>query len=365
MASKSIKRIAVMTGGGDCPGLNAVIRAVTKTAIKKYKLEVIGIKDGYLGIIEDRMHPLSYNDVSNILTVGGTILGSCNRSNPSKYPVKTASGTRYRDVTKKCLKHLTDRGIDALICIGGDGTMASAARFAKMGIPVMGVPKTIDNDLPVTDFTFGFDTAVTTATEAIDKVHTTAGSHHRVMVVEVMGRYAGWIALASGVASGSDIILLPEIPYDIEKVRKAVIDRSKKGKGYSIIVVAEGAKPIGGKMAIAKIDSKSPDPIRLGGIANVISEQLSDGEDIHCRAVVLGHVQRGGTPTPRDRTLATMFGNTAIELLMKGTKNHLVVQKQGKLTSVPLSKIAGKIKTVPKNHPLIKAAKAVGTSFGI
>lgn len=365
MSAKKIKRIAVMTGGGDCPGLNAVIRAVAKTAIRKYKLEVIGIKDGYLGIIEDRMHPLQYNDVSNILTVGGTILGSCNRSNPSKYPVETASGIRYKDVTKKCMKNLQGRGIDALICIGGDGTMASAANFAKLGIPVMGVPKTIDNDLPITDVTFGFDTAVTTATEAIDKVHTTAGSHHRVMVVEVMGRYAGWIALHAGVASGSDIILLPELPYDIEKVRQAVLARSKKGKGYSIIVVSEGAKQKGGKLTVARTIANSPDPIRLGGIANVLASELSDGEGLDCRAVVLGHIQRGGTPTPYDRTLATLFGNTAIELLMKGTKNHLVVQKAGKLTSVPLSRIAGKIKTVPKNHPLIKAAKAVGTSFGI
>jgi len=366
MGTKKIKRIAVMTGGGDCPGLNAVIRAVTKTAITKYKLEVLGIEDGYLGIIEDRKRVLDYTDVSNILTIGGTILGSCNRSNPSRYPVETSTGKiQYRDISGKCVKRLADWGVDALICIGGDGTMASAAKFAKLGVTVMGVPKTIDNDLPVTDFTFGFDTAVTTATEAIDKVHTTAGSHHRVMIVEIMGRYAGWLTLYSGVASGSDIILIPEIPYNIDKVREAVLKRSKKGKGYSIIAVAEGAKPKGGKMVVAKKIATSPDPIRLGGIANMLAEQLPNNNDLSCRAVVLGHVQRGGTPTPHDRTLATLYGHTAIELLMKGTKNHLVVFKDGKLSSVPLARIAGKIKTVPKNHPLIRAAKAVGTSFGV
>lgn len=366
MTTRKIKRIAVMTGGGDCPGLNAVIRAVTKTAQTKYNLEVIGIEDGYLGIIEDRKRVLSYEDVSNILTVGGTILGSCNHANPSNYPVMTKSGkVRYRDISDKCIETLKSWGVDALICIGGDGTMASAARFAKLGIPVMGVPKTIDNDLPATDFTFGFDTAVTTAAEAIDKVHTTAGSHHRVLIVEIMGRYAGWLTLYAGVASGSDIILIPEIPFELEKIRQAVIKRSKKGKRYSIIAVAEGAKPKGGKMTVAKTIATSPDPIRLGGIANMLAEQLPDGLNIDCRAVVLGHVQRGGTPTPHDRNLATLYGHTAIELLMKGTKNHLVVMKDGKLSSVPLSRIAGKIKTVPKNHPLIRAAKAVGTSFGV
>lgn len=354
-----------MTGGGDCPGLNAVIRAVTKTAITKYNIDVFGIEDGYRGLIENRIRPLSYDDVSNILTVGGTILGSCNRSNPFKYAVKTGKSTRFKDVSDTCVKTLKDNSIDALVCIGGDGTMASAAEFAKKGIPIIGVPKTIDNDLPVTDVTFGFDTAVTTATEAIDKVHTTAGSHHRVMIVEVMGRYAGWIALHAGVASGSDIILIPEIPYELQKVRQAVIARSKKGKGYSIIVVAEGAKPKGGRMTVANVMASSPDPIRLGGIANLLAHQIPDGSEISCRAVVLGHVQRGGTPTPHDRALATMFGHTAIEILVKGVRNHLVVYTGGKLSSVPLARIAGKIKTVPKNHPLVRAAKAVGTSFGV
>ena len=365
MKAARIKSIAIMTGGGDCPGLNAVIRAVAKTAINKYDLEVWGIEDGYLGLIEDRLHILSYNDVSNILTVGGTILGSCNNANPFKYPVKCGNRTRTRDLSADCIKLLAGYGADALICIGGDGTMASASEFAKKGLTVMGVPKTIDNDLYGTDVTFGFDTAVTTATEAIDKIHTTASSHHRVMIIEVMGRYAGWIGLHSGVASGADIILLPEIPYEIDKICEVVLRRSERGKRFSIVVAAEGAKPKGGKMVVAKKLKDSPDPIRLGGIANVLAQQIGAAAGLDCRSVVLGHVQRGGTPTPFDRTLATSFGHKAIELLMKGTKNHLVVQKDGKLSSIPLSQVAGKIKTVGRNHYLIRAALAVGTSFGV
>ena len=239
---KGIKSIAVMTGGGDCPGLNAVIRAVTKTAIKRFGLKVWGIEDGFLGLIEDRMHILSYDEVSNILTVGGTILGSSNTANPFAYRERVGKASRVRDVSNKCIEFLTGRNIDALVCIGGDGTMTSAAAFARKGVAIIGVPKTIDNDLYGTDITFGFNTAVNTATEAIDKVHTTASSHHRVMIVEVMGRYAGWIALHSGVASGADIILIPEIPYRIDKICDCVLSRSKRGRRFSIVVIAEGAK---------------------------------------------------------------------------------------------------------------------------
>ncbi|MCK5001360.1 MAG: ATP-dependent 6-phosphofructokinase [Anaerohalosphaera sp.] len=363
-ATKKIRSIAVLTGGGDCPGLNAVIRAVTKTAINRYGLEVWGIQDGYLGLIEKRLAKLRYDDVSNILTVGGTILGSSNKSNPSAFPVKHGKGTRLADVTDSCVETLKDNGIDALVCIGGDGTMASAATFVKKGIPVMGVPKTIDNDVYGTDVTFGFDTAVTTATEAIDKLHTTASSHHRIMVVEVMGRYAGWIALHAGIASGSDVILIPEIPYSLDKICQAVEKRSKKGRRYSIIIAAEGAKPSGGKMTVARTVKDSPDPIRLGGIAEMLVDQIHTTTGLEAREVVLGHIQRGGTPSPYDRVLATGFGNKAIELLMAGTPNHLVVWKDGKLSSVLITKIAGKIKTVKKNSDLVKAAKAVGTSFG-
>lgn len=365
MAKQRIKKIAVLTGGGDCPGLNAVIRAVTKTAVNRYKLEVWGIEDGYEGLIEDRIRPLSYDDVSGILTVGGTILGSSNTSNPFSYPVQSGERIVRRDVSDACIANLKKRGIEALICIGGDGTMASAGDFAKKGLTVMGVPKTIDNDVWGTDITFGFNTAVTTATEAIDKIHTTASSHHRVMIVEVMGRYAGWIALHAGVAGGSDVILMPEIPYRLDKIADYVLARSKKGRRFSIITVAEGAKPKDGKQVVYEIIKDSPDPIRLGGVSGVLADQLAKVTGLSCRAVNLGHVQRGGSPTPFDRVLATNFGHYALELLMKGQINNLVVWKDGKLGDMPLSRIAGKIKTVKLNDPLIAAARAVGTSFGV
>jgi len=362
---KQYKRIAIMTGGGDCPGLNAVIRAVTKTAINRYGLEVWGIEDGYHGLIENRMCPLRYEDVSNILTVGGTILGSCNKSNPFAYSVPFGGGMRKRDVSDLCLQNLAQHQIDALVCVGGDGTMSSAAAFTQKGLTVMGVPKTIDNDLWGTEVTFGFDTAVITATEAIDKIHTTASSHHRVMIVEVMGRYAGWIALYAGVAGGSDVILIPEIPYRLDKIAEYVHARSQKGKRFSIITVAEGAKPKGGQAFVAKVLKDSPDPIRLGGISAVLADQLEQLTGLSCRSVVLGHVQRGGIPSPHDRVLATQFGHHAIDLLMKGQTNRLVVWKNGGLDSIPLRQVAGRIKTIPMNHPLVRSAKALNTSFGV
>ncbi len=366
MAKSKIRNIAILTGGGDCPGLNAVIRAVTKTAINKYHLNVFGIEDGYRGLIENRIFPLTFANASGILDVGGTILGSCNKSNPFKFPVKTASGkTVMQDVSDLCIQNLAEKNVDALICVGGDGTMTSAADFAKKGMPVMGVPKTIDNDVYGTDTTFGFDTAVYTATDALDKLHTTASSHHRIMIVEVMGRYAGWIALYSGIAGGADVILMPEFPYDIKKVCDYVIERGKVGKKFSIIVVAEGAKPKGGHMVISKTDNNSPDPIKLGGIANVLSEQIGHLTGLDTRATILGHVQRGGTPTPRDRQLGTMFGYLAVDYLMKGVKNQLVILNDNHPGCVPLAKIRGKIKTVKPNDPMVLAAKAVKTSFGV
>jgi phosphofructokinase-like protein len=365
MAAKRIRSIAVLTGGGDCPGLNAVIRAVVKTAINRYGLEVWGVQDGYLGLIENRMDRLGFNDVSNILTLGGTILGTSNTANPFRFAVQSGRRMQYKDVSRDCMRVLAERRIDALVCIGGDGTMATAAQFARQGLTVMGVPKTIDNDLWGTDVTFGFDTAVQTATEAIDKVHTTASSHHRVMIVEVMGRYAGWIAVYAGVAGGADVILIPEIPYDLEKICAYVGERSRRGKRFSIIVVAEGAKAKDGQMVVSRRIAGSPDPIRLGGIGPVLADQISRRTGLECRAVILGHVQRGGTPTPHDRTLATNFGFTAIELLLAGVKNHLVVLKNGRFSSIPLQQVAGRIKTVPRNHNLLRAARAVNTSFGV
>jgi ATP-dependent phosphofructokinase / diphosphate-dependent phosphofructokinase len=366
MKAQRIRTIAVMTGGGDCPGLNAVIRAVAKAAQAKYGLDVWGIEDGYLGLIENRMRQLQPHDVSGILTVGGTILGTSNTSDPFRFGIRKDGGQEFADVSTQCMDHLRSRGIDALICIGGDGTMKSAAKFAKLGIPVMGVPKTIDNDLVGTDFTFGFNTAVTTATEAIDKIHTTASSHHRVMIVEVMGRYAGWIALHAGIAGGADVILIPEIPYKLDKIGHCICERARHGKRFSIICVAEGAKEKGGKLTVQHTIKNSPDPIRLGGIANKLQYDIEQRTGLESRAVILGHIQRGGTPSPFDRVLATNFGFTAISLLMEqGVKNHLVVFKESKFTSIPLSQVAGKIKTVPKDHFLIKAAMSIKTSFGV
>ena len=363
--AKKIKTIGVMTGGGDCPGLNAVIRAVAKTAMTRYNLNVIGIHDGFLGLIENHLTPLNFDDVSGILTRGGTILGSSNKANPAKFAVEINGVKKFRNVSKKCVKHAQDAGIEAIVCIGGDGTMSGAAGMVKHGLDFIGVPKTIDNDLWGTDITFGFDTAVTTATEAIDKIHTTAASHSRVMIVEVMGRYAGWIALHSGVAGGADIILMPEFDYDLDKIIKYIEQRKAYGRNYTIIVAAEGTKPKGGEMVVHKVDKFSPDPIRLGGIGNKLAKDIEAASGIDCRAVVLGHVQRGGTPSPNDRALATAFGHFALEQLVAGKRNRVVVMKNNELTTVPLSQVANKVRTVNASNRLVKAAKAVGTSFGI
>jgi len=359
-----LTRIGVLTGGGDCPGLNAVIRAVTKPALSG-GLEVVGIEDGYLGLIENRARLLSYLDVSGILTAGGTILGSCNRANPAEYAVPDGQGGwQTLDVRDRVVEHCRDLGIGALVVIGGDGTMSGAAELIDRGLNIVGVPKTIDNDLWATEVTFGYDTAVRTAAEAIDKVHTTASSHHRVMVVELMGRYAGWLALGAGVASGADVILIPEIPFTMEKVAEKCLSRHRGGKGFTIIAVGEGATPVGGEMVVDQVVENSPDPIRLGGIGKYVADKLEEMTGLESRAIVLGHVQRGGTPTPHDRILATEFGYHAFELLMSGRTGRLVVRQKGEITSVPISEVAGKVRTVPEDSSLVRAARAVGTSFG-
>ncbi len=358
-----IKRIGVLTGGGDCPGLNAVIRAVAKSAISN-GLEVFGIEDGYLGLIQDRFRQLDYRDVSSILTQGGTILGSCNKANPAAYSVPDGDKWKVVDVRDQVVAHYKSAGLDALVVIGGDGTMSGAAELIDRGIKVVGVPKTIDNDLCGTDVTFGHDTAVTTAAEALDKVHTTASSHHRVMIVELMGRYAGWLALHAGVASGADVILIPEIPFEIEKIADKCRQRNKVGKRFTIIAAGEGAMPAGGEQFVDHVDDTSPDPIRLGGIAKYVACELEKTTSIESRSIVLGHIQRGGTPTPHDRLLATEFGHHAFELIMEGKFGEVVVKKQGKTTSVAIKDVANKVRTVPLDYPLLRAARAVGTSFG-
>ena len=360
----TIKRIGVLTGGGDCPGLNAVIRAVSKAAMAG-GLEVVGIEDGYLGLIENRLRVLSNTDVSGILTLGGTILGSSNKANPSCYSVPDGQGGwTVADVRDQVAEHYHRARLDALVVIGGDGTMSGAAKLLDRGLKVVGVPKTIDNDLWSTDITFGHDTAVATATDALDKVHSTASSHHRVMVVELMGRYAGWLALNAGVAGGADVILIPEIPFSIDKVAERCMARSRVGKRFTIIAAGEGAKPTGGKLFVDRVDKTSPDPIRLGGVGKYVSEQVEAITKIECRNIVLGHVQRGGTPTARDRNLATLLGHEAYELIRRGAFNQLAVVRKGELSSVPLAEVADKVRTVPADHDMLLAARGIGTSFG-
>jgi len=359
-----INRIGVMTAGGDCPGLNAVIRAVAKTAMGLYKMEVMGIEDGFLGLIQNRMRPLNNESVSNILTLGGTILGTNNKVSPRKYAVKVNGSFEMRDVTDRCLEHIAHNNLDALVVIGGDGSMAISSDFVRLGINCIGVPKTIDNDLWGTDVTFGFATAVMIATEALDRVHTTAASHHRVMVVEVMGRNAGWIALHSGVASGSDVILIPEIPFEITKICDFVVGRSKRGKRFSIICVSEGARYKDGQQVVSRYDPTSPEPTRLGGIGQKVAEDIETATGIETRTIKLGHVQRGGTPVAADRVLATEFGNKAIELLATGERSRLVVMKGRTVTHIPLEEVEGKQRLVPPDNTLLRAARELGTCFG-
>jgi ATP-dependent phosphofructokinase / diphosphate-dependent phosphofructokinase len=365
-----VRRIGILTGGGDCPGLNAVIRAVASDAFQ-CGMSVVGIEDGYLGLIENRFKELTDRDLAGILQMGGTILGSNNKSNPSKFvvgynpPPPAGDGKpRYADLTGKCLDHLRGHGVEALVVIGGDGTLTSAATFSRLGIPCVGVPKTIDNDIVGSEITFGFQTAVATATEAMDRCRTTADSHHRCMVVEVMGRNAGWIALHAGVAAGADIILLPEIPFDMTRLYTRIISRSKAGKRSSLICVSEGARPAGGAQIVAKIDPTSPDPIRLGGVAKWLAEQIEDSTGVESRYVVLGHVQRGGTPVAADRVLSTMLGNHAMTLLRQGRVGRMVAVQGGRLVDIDLEEPAGKQRLVPPDDPLIDAARAVGAIFG-
>lgn len=365
-ADTPVRRVGILTGGGDCPGLNAVIRAVAKTAIYQHGLEVWGIEDGFLGLIRNRMHRLSSDDVSNILTRGGTILGSSNRANPAKFAVSTDAEGKpiFEDVTRRVIEHVSDRKLDAIICIGGDGTMTGAASLVEHRIQCVGVPKTIDNDLMHTDITFGFQTAVNTATEALDRIHTTASSHHRVMLVEMMGRNAGWLTLHSAVASGADVILIPEIPYRIDAICDYCMKRSRHGKAFTIVAVSEGAKPEGGEQVVDRVVHDSPDPIRLGGVSDVLCDQISEKTGLAARATILGHVQRGGTPVPADRVLGTLFGYHALELTLAGRFNELVVMQKGAITSVPLSSVAGQQRLVPPDDPLIAAARATGATFG-
>jgi 6-phosphofructokinase 1 len=356
-----IKRIGILTGGGDAPGLNAVIRAVVKSAANCH-CETIGLEDSFDGLIEpDRWRKLTPADVTGILRIGGTILGTTNRGNPFAYPIETTGGTR--DYSSRCVEMFHQLELDALVVIGGDGTLSIAHEFHKRGIPLVGVPKTIDNDIVETTITFGFDSAVSFATEAIDRLHTTAQSHRRVMVVEVMGRYTGWIALYAGVAGGADVILIPEIPFDLEKVAERITARERFGARFSIVVVAEGAKAIGGTRTIMK-EGDAATAERLGGVGALVAGKLEALTGKESRYVVLGHLQRGGAPTSYDRMLATRFGARAMELLVERQFGHMVAYHPPDIVSVPLEKIVGRTRNVPPDSDVVRTARAMGISLG-
>ncbi len=359
-----IKKIGILTAGGDCPGLNAVIRAIVKTAIYQYGLEVVGFLDGYAGLILNRARVLDSQDASGILHRGGTILGTSNRDDPFRFPSVEGGKKVFRDVSGEAVENLKKNRIDVLFVLGGDGSLTIAGRLSEKGVKTIGVPKTIDNDLWGTDVTFGFDTALQTATEAIDKLHTTAESHHRIMVIEVMGRYAGWIALEAGLAGGGDVILLPEIPYEIEKVCQQILERQRHGKRFSIVVVAEGAIQKKGELVVQRIIEDSTDPLRLGGVGYKVGNEIEKRTGMETRVTVLGHVQRGGSPSAFDRILATRFGGRAVELAMEGKFGRMVCLRGTQIKDFPLEKVGGRQRRVPLNSDLIRTSRAIGISFG-
>ncbi len=357
-----IRRIGVLTGGGDCPGLNAVIRGVTKPA-QDYGMTVYGIADGFEGFVEGRADELRNEDVSGILIQGGTILGSSNKGDPFHWPVETKEKIEIVDKSEQVLRNYKAWNLDAVIAIGGDGTMHICDKLSEMGINIIGVPKTIDNDLHATDLTFGHDSAVYVVTKALDRLHTTASSHHRVIVTEVMGRYAGWIALNGGLAGGADVILIPEMPFVWEKIYDKIHKRELMGKRFSLVCVAEGARAAGEKMVTKSTDLKRTDPIQLGGIGKVVAEKIEQNTGRETRVTVLGHLQRGGSPTPFDRILATKFGSSAIDMASKKQFSNMVALKGTQISSVSIKDAIVKQKLVKSDDQAVIAAKAVGITF--
>ncbi len=361
--SSKVKRIGILTGGGDCPGLNAVIRGVTKPA-QDYGMSVLGILDGFEGLVEGRAKELKNDDVSGILARGGTILGSSNKGDPFHWPVQKDGKIEIMNKAESALKNYQAWNLDALIAIGGDGTMHICRKLGEMGMNMIGVPKTIDNDLEATDLTFGHDSAVYVVATSLDRLHTTASSHHRVIVVEVMGRYAGWIALNGGLAGGADIILIPEIPFSWDKVYDKILKRELMGKKFSLVCVAEGAKPKDGEMVTKGHDIKRHDPVQLGGIAELVAKKIEENTQRETRVTVLGHLQRGGSPTPFDRILSTKFGAYAIELAVKKKFGRMVALKGNYVKNVRIEDAISKQKLVQADTQALLAAKAVGISFG-
>lgn len=356
-----VRKIGVLTGGGDAPGLNAVIRSVVKAA-SNAGVECVGLQDSFAGLIEpDDWRPLTPKNVTGILRVGGTILGTSNRTDPFAYPVP--GSTRLEDRSSRVVETFHELGLGALVVIGGDGTLAIAHKFFRLGIPIVAVPKTIDNDIVGTTSTFGFDSAVSFATDAIDRVHTTAEAHRRVIVVEVMGRYAGWIALWSGIGGGADVILIPEIPFDLEKTAARIRERDRWGARFSIVVVAEGAKAVGGRVQVA--EAATPARVeRLGGVGALVASGLEGLTGKETRVVVLGHLQRGGAPTAADRVLATRFGAKAVELVLNNQFGMMVANRPPEIVPVPFQDVVGRMKTVSPDSDLIATARAMGIGFG-
>jgi phosphofructokinase-like protein len=349
------KRIALLTGGGDCPGLNAVIRAAVRTLIRDHDADVIGIQFGFEGLLTNATIPLTGESIRGILPKGGTLLRTTNRGNPFEYP----SGGECVDRSGEVVQNIHTLGVDGVIAIGGDGTLRIAQRLCDMGIPMVAVPKTIDNDLAATDYTFGFMTAVDVATEAVDRLHSTAESHERVMILEVMGRNAGWIALYSGIAGGADIILVPEIPYRPEAMVETIRSRQKKGSQFDIIVVAEGATRQGGEKSYLDKATR-----RLGGVAYQVAADIAQQIELEIRVTVLGHVQRGGSPNAFDRILATRFGKAAADLAAHGEFGLMVSLRQDQIVSVPIKDAVSRPKYVDPDGAVVKTARSVGISFG-
>jgi ATP-dependent phosphofructokinase / diphosphate-dependent phosphofructokinase len=364
MSDGQPRRVGVLTAGGDCPGLNAVIRAFVKTAEAHFDWEILGVLDGFEGLIAPGgIRPISGDEVRGILTQGGTILGTSNRGNPFAVRAQVDGEERVSDRSADVLARIKELDIGALVVIGGDGSMRISLRLQKLGVPIVGVPKTIDNDLAATDITFGFDTAVATATDAIDRLRSTAEAHHRVMIVEVMGRDAGWIALEAGLAGGGDVILIPEIPFRLDRVARAIEERSAHGRTFSIVVVAEGAFPAGGAPIVQR--RLGPDGFaRLGGVGVWLAEELSLRVRHEVRATVLGHVQRGGTPTAFDRVLATRLGCAAAWSVGQGDFGKMVAVRGPAIVAVPIEDCVRTSKRVPPAGDRVMTARYLGVSFG-
>ncbi|MBY0371563.1 ATP-dependent 6-phosphofructokinase [bacterium] len=360
----SIKKLALLTGGGDCPGLNSVIRSVVQICTQEYGIQVVGIPDGFKGLLENKFVPLDLYNTTGIFAKGGTMLGSSNVDTPFSVPV-TKNGKRiYEDRSDEVLEHLARERVDAMIVVGGDGTQAISHGMAQKGLKVVGIPKTIDNDLNGTEYTVGFHTAVTTAVDAIDKLHTTAESHHRILVVEVMGRNAGWIGLFAGLGGDADVILIPEIPYDLSKVAAGLNDLYHTHKRYSIVVVAEGAKPIGGDVTVSRIIEDSPEKVRLGGVGNEVAMQLEKLAGREARAINLGHLLRGGQPEGFDRILATRFASVAVRAVIDGSFDTMTAYRNDNVELVPLETGAGKNRYISNDSQYLRAARARGIIFG-